>query len=292
MAIDVCSEISSPGVLSPRISFSHDLKGSGDAVPVEEDDRSRHERLDRSLLDSDFDFDFCVGASSFVLELCPADELFSDGKILPGEIRRDRVVTADHHSCRQIPSSHPPPPPPPPFRTPISSAAFTEKKSLKELLSDSFDDSDDYDDDDEEDEKPPPKPFWQFKRSCSLNCDVAKSGGLIRSSLQFLSRSNSTGSAPNPKDKFATKDNQRQNLQKQPSISSRRSSSESYQSSFGMPFSYTWPQSQKPPTKKRHGHGVRVNPVLNFQPHITIGTVSLFGLGSLFCNGKVRKKKK
>lgn len=289
MAIDVCSEISSPGLLSPRISFSHDLKECGDAVPVEEDDRSRRERLDRSLLDSDFDF--CVGgASSFVLELSSADELFSDGKILPGEIRRDRVVTADRNNCRRIPSSRPPPPP---SGTPISSAAFTEKKSLKELLSDSFDDDDD---DDEGDEKPPPKPFWQFKRSSSLNCDVAKSRGLIRS-LQFLSRSNSTGSVPNPKDKFAAKDNPRQNLQKQPSISSRRSpSSESYQSSFGMPFSYgPPPQSQKPPTttmKKRYGPGVRVNPVLNFQPHITIGTVSLFGLGSLFCNGKVRKKKK
>ncbi|KAI3433212.1 uncharacterized protein J3R85_007108 [Psidium guajava] len=279
MAIDVCAEISSPGLLSPRISFSHDLKGCGDAVPVE-DDRSRRERLDRLLLDSDFDF--CVGASSFVFELCPADELFSDGKILPGEIRRDRVATADHNNCRRIPSSHRPRPPPP----------SAEKKSLKELLSDSFDDSDDYDDD-EGDEKPPAKPFWQFKRSCSLNCDVAKSGGLIRSSLQFLSRSNSTGSVPNPKDKFAAKDNQRQNLQKQPSMSSRRSSSEPYQSSFGMPFSNTLPQSQKPPAKKkRYGHGVRVNPVLNFQPHITIGTVSLFGLGSLFCNGKVRKKKK
>lgn len=283
MAIDVCSEISSPGLLSPRISFSHDLRECGDAVPVEDDGINR-ERLDRSLLDSDFDF--CVGGSSFVLELSSADELFSDGKILPGEIRSDRVVTADHNNCRRIPSSHPPPPPS--GTPPISSAAFTEKKSLKELLSYSFDDDED---DDEVDEKPPPKPFWQFKRSSSLNCDVAKSRGLI-GSLQFLSRSNSTGSVLNPKDKSAAKDNQRQNLQKQPSISSRRSSSDSYQSPFSMPFSYSSSQSQKPPMKKRYGHGVRVNPVLNFQPHITIGTVSLFGLGSLFCNGKVRKKKK
>lgn len=292
MAIDVCSEISSPGLLSPRISFSHDLKECGDAVPVEGDDRGRRERLDRSLLDPDFDF--CVGASSFVLELSSADELFSDGKILPGEIRRVRGVSADQSNCRRMPPSRSPPfpPPPPPSGTPVSSAAFTEKKSLKELLSDSFDDDDDDDDgNDEGDEKPPPKPFWQFKRSSSLNCDVAKSKGLIRS-LQFLSRSNSTGSVPNPKDKFPVKDNPRQNLQKQPSISSRRSSSDSYQSSFGMPFSYGPSQSQKPPTKKRYGPGVRVNPVLNFQPHITIGTVSLFGLGSLFCNGKVRKKKK
>lgn len=281
MAIDVCSEISSPGLLSPRISFSHDLKECGDAVPVEED-RGRRERLDRSLLDSDFDF--CVGGSSFVLELSSADELFSDGKILPGEIRRDRVVTADHSNRRQMPSSHTPPPP---SGAPMSSAAFTEKKSLKEFLSYSFDDEDD-----EDDGKPPPKPFWQFKRSSSLNCDATKSRGLIRS-LQFLSRSNSTGSVPNPKDKFAAKDSRRQNLQKQPSISSRRSSSsESYPPSFGMPFSFGSSQSQKPQTKKRYGHGVRVNPVLNFQPHITIGTVSLFGLGSLFCSGKVRKKKK
>ncbi|KAL3746435.1 hypothetical protein ACJRO7_015399 [Eucalyptus globulus] len=183
----------------------------------------------------DSDFDFCVGGSSFVLQLSSAGELFSDGKILPDEIRRDRVATADHSNCL---------------------AAFTEKRSLKELLSDSFDD------DDKGDEKPLPKPFWQFK-------------GLIRS-LQFLSRSNSTGSVPNPKDKFASKDNPRQNLQKQPSISSQRWSSESYQSSFGMP-------SEAPDDEQTR----QTQP-----PHQTIRRVSLFGLVSIFCNGKVRKKKR
>ncbi|KAK3438034.1 hypothetical protein EUGRSUZ_C02676 [Eucalyptus grandis] len=133
----------------------------------------------------DSESDFCVGVSSFVLQLSSADELFSDGKILPDEIRRDGVGMRSR--CPSHPGS-----------------------------------------------------------SSALNCDVAKSRGLIRL-LQFLSRSNSTGSVPNPKDKFASKDNPRQNLQKQPSISSQRWSSE---------------------------------------------TVSLFGLGSLFCDGKVRKKKK
>ncbi|KAK3438078.1 hypothetical protein EUGRSUZ_C02692 [Eucalyptus grandis] len=73
VAIDVWSEISSPSLLSPQISFSHDLKEYSDVVPVEEDDCGRGETLDRLLLD--FDFDIYVGASSFVLKLSSVDEI-------------------------------------------------------------------------------------------------------------------------------------------------------------------------------------------------------------------------
>ncbi|KAL3746433.1 hypothetical protein ACJRO7_015397 [Eucalyptus globulus] len=184
----------------------------------------------------DSDSDFCVGVSSFVLQLSSADELFSDGKILPDEIRRDGVVTADHSNC--LPNT---------------------------LVSSSFSiwDSDFY------------RCPSHSGNSSALNCDVAKSRGPIRL-LQFLSRSNSTGSVPNPKDKFASKDNPRQNLHKQPSILDQRWSSESYQSSFGMP-------SEAPDDEQTR----QTQP-----PHQTIRTVSSFGLVSLFCNGKVKKKKK
>lgn len=252
MAIDVCSEISSAGI-SPRISFSHDLNQT-DVLPNE--DHHRHRRSDLTLLDSSSDFVFCIG-SSFVQELSPADELFSDGKIRAKEIKQN-VTNPD-----EIRGSEP-----------VSSCTVnTEKKRLKEFLSSSFDV--------EEIEKPPSKSFWQFKRSSSLNCDSSRSRSLIRS-LHFLSRSNSTGSAPNSKPTPLSKETQKPHLQKQPSVSSRRSSSASCSSTYY----YSYSSSQRP-------NGVRISPVLNLPPpYISKVTVSFFGFGSLFCNGKVKKKKK
>ncbi|GLT73549.1 hypothetical protein SLA2020_454000 [Shorea laevis] len=221
MAIDVCSEISSAGI-SPRISFSHDLNQT-DVLPNE--DHHRHRRSDLTLLDSSSDFVFCIG-SSFVQELSPADELFSDGKIRAKEIKQN-VTNPD-----EIRGSEP-----------VSSCTF--------------------------------------KRSSSLNCDSSRSRSLIRS-LHFLSRSNSTGSAPNSKPTPLSKETQKPHLQKQPSVSSRRSSSASCSSTYY----YSYSSSQRP-------NGVRISPVLNLPPpYISKVTVSFFGFGSLFCNGKVKKKKK
>ncbi|KAL9456766.1 hypothetical protein AB3S75_005903 [Citrus x aurantiifolia] len=70
------------------------------------------------------------------------------------------------------------------------------------------------------------------------------------------------------------------------------SSSSSYSGTY-----YYSSSTQKPPLKKcgsYNGHnGVRISPVLNIPPpFISNATVSLFGFGSLFCNGKVKKKKR
>ncbi|XP_022971829.1 uncharacterized protein LOC111470497 isoform X2 [Cucurbita maxima] len=253
MAIEVCSEISSVGI-SPRISFSHDLN-QADSLPSSSD--CNRGRLDLSLLESDFDF--CIG-NLLLQDLSSADELFCNGKILPVEIKKsiepNREVSKPNQST--------PPIPPDPPRSSVSS----EKKSLKELLSASFD----------AEEKPQSKSFWQFKRSSSLNCESSKSRGLIRS-LHFLSRSNSTGSALN--------------LQKQPSISSRKSSVSSCSNSY-----FANSCSQKPSTRRNfganNGNGVRImSPLLNLPPpYISKVTVSFFGFGSLFCNGKNKKKNK
>ncbi|KAK4409620.1 hypothetical protein Sango_0035000 [Sesamum angolense] len=72
----------------------------------------------------------------------------------------------------------------------------TMKKRLIEFLSCSSDA--------DEEDKPLPRSFWQFGRSSSLNCDSGRSNGLLRS-LQFLTRSSSTGSAPNQKPKVIQK---------------------------------------------------------------------------------------
>ncbi|XP_021896123.1 uncharacterized protein LOC110813346 [Carica papaya] len=167
------------------------------------------------------------------------------------------------------------------FETPGSSLAEirTEKKRLKEFLL-----TGDFDDDDDDDNKSSSKPFWQFKRSSSLNCERIRTRGLIRS-LQFLSRSNSTGSVPIPKQTQT----QKPNFQKQ----TRKS-----KSSVGNGY-FMYSSSQKPPLKNgcgAYGNGVNgISPVLNFPPappFISNATERLFGFGSSLCNGKARKKKK
>ncbi|XP_027099293.1 uncharacterized protein [Coffea arabica] len=61
----------------------------------------------------------------------------------------------------------------------------------------------------EEEKKPSSGPFWQFQRSSSLNYDNRRNNTLIRS-LHFLSLSNCTSSAPNPKPSMIPKVMQKQ----------------------------------------------------------------------------------
>ncbi|XP_071696190.1 uncharacterized protein [Rutidosis leptorrhynchoides] len=80
MAIDLYSENSNTGnniTMSPRISFSHDLSNT-DTVPVEQFLRSI------SSSSSTVDFNFCVQQN---LDHHHADELFSNGKMIPIQIK-------------------------------------------------------------------------------------------------------------------------------------------------------------------------------------------------------------
>lgn len=233
MAVDVCSE-----VVSPRISFSHDLKEL-DFVPIETHTHHLH-------LNPTIDFDFCVAQN---LHLSSADELFADGKILPVQIK----------------TTHTPP-----------DTTF-KKKRLIEFLSTAADD------DEEEEEKPVAKPFWQFRRSSSVNCDHGGrgNGGLLRS-LQFLTRSNSTGSVPNPKPSGMSKVMQKQNSLKEAPINRR----------MNQYYHYNKPCLRKS-SSRSNGNGVRISPVLNIPPtYIARGSVSLFGIGSFFSSKKSKKKRK
>ncbi|KAK3026678.1 hypothetical protein RJ639_040705 [Escallonia herrerae] len=211
-------------------------------------------RSDSSGSNSTIDFDFCI-TSTFAQEFPSADELFANGKILPIQIKKGNEIRAP------------------------------AKKRLKEFLSCSPDMEE------EEKEKPASKPsFWQFRRSTSLNCDNGSGRGFIRA-LQSLSRSNSTGSAPNAKQNVVPKAFRRQDSRRQPSFASSNPSSSPlcrYQSCNS---------SKKPPLKKScsrsYGNGVRVSPVLNIPAAcISMGSGSLFGFGLLFCNGKAKKKNK
>ncbi|CAI9096163.1 OLC1v1032247C1 [Oldenlandia corymbosa var. corymbosa] len=315
MAVDVCSEVSSL-VVSPRISFSHDLR---DSDPAE----CRHNNIIRSdaLLLESIDFNFCISSQSFSQEvLSTADELFANGKIRPAEVKKKSAIpkpkkeaTLEQNFRSKPISSH--------LRrdtsvksqkaekTEAPQNSITKKKSLKEFLSLNLESDTEVEEEEEgEEKKPSPasatKTFWQFRRSSSLNFDSCRSNTLIRS-LHFLSRSNSTGSAPNPKSSSSSKVMRKQNSQKdhQPSsakrtkssLSSSSTSSSSSSSSNHYFYSNGSGLYRSPSRKNYHqGNGVRISPVLNI-PHACIskGTVSsLFGLGSLFCNGKSKNKKK
>ncbi|CAK9150692.1 unnamed protein product [Ilex paraguariensis] len=252
MAIELCSE-NSGLVMSPRISFSHDLSQS-DVVPVE--------YLTRSSSSSSIDFDFCVFRESFDQESSSADELFSDGMILPFEIKK-KISPQNHATKSPPPPSLPHPSPPLPHPSPPSPRQGTHDRldigtNTNETKMASS----------ESEEKQNSKSFWRFKRSSSLNCGSGYGGGLCP--LPLLSRSNSTGSAQSVKRSSFSKEsaNHKQHSQKIPWAASVKQSQSSSSTGY-----------QKPPLKKgygSYGHGVRINPVLN------VPTANLFGLGSIF----------
>ncbi|KAG6384277.1 hypothetical protein SASPL_155922 [Salvia splendens] len=166
MAVEVFPD-SPSAEISPRISFSHDLRN--DAIPIE--------HYVPSSSSSTIDFDFCVFRESFDHESSSADELFSDGKILPIEIKR--------RSSPSILRSAAPPLPPPPRMNPTISGS--EKQNPRPATTTTS--------------------FWRFKRSASLNCGSGYARTLCP--LPLLSRSNSTGSTASVK-----RSNQKQNFQK------------------------------------------------------------------------------
>lgn len=295
MAIDICSEISSLSI-SPRISFSHDLN------QLDQQDHHYHhqngQHFDRNNPVSDFDFCVLKNDSNFIFEFPSADELFSDGKILPVEIK-----TTSHH------------------QKPVDLAQQNDNSTkkivqLKELLSLSYDtdeeeerevnDNNDTNNsnnnsDDKKSSRINYMSFWKFRRSNSLNLEKIKS-------LHFISRSNSTGS---------TQPTRKPILQKQKSASASSSSSSKAKnrneykrsSSFSSFHNHRnsnnveLSSSKSYPRKGNNGNNnicgsqyygnTRVSPILNLpQPYISRVTISFFGFGSLFCNGKVKNKKK
>ncbi|KAI6674216.1 hypothetical protein NL676_002122 [Syzygium grande] len=254
----MCSEISSP----PRMSFSYDA-GPRDITTMES---IKAESGSFCLSDRNSDFEFSI-CQSFDYESSSADELFANGMILPVQIQQRNNTATPNGTSKNEGEAHPssllrPIPYPP-------SDVTKKKASIKEIAVSSLD----------SEEKPISKSFWGFRRSSSLNSEGVQKKSLI-CSFPLLSRSNSTGSAPNPK----------KAPQKQPSITLRKSSSTSSSSSSNVNS-----RPQKPPLKKNshgtyNGHRVRVSPVLNVPtPSISKGTANFLGLGSFLGNGKDKK---
>ncbi|XVF12295.1 hypothetical protein REPUB_Repub08aG0103600 [Reevesia pubescens] len=255
---------------SPRVSFSHDL-GQADHLPVQLNDSRRDTMLLELESCSDFEFNIC--SSSLEQESSSADELFANGMILPVRLQEKQAV----QKC-ELPALVSLPP-----RPKLSTAEDLKKESIRQIMPVILNPG-------LEEIKPQPKSFWGFKRSSSLNCDIKKS---LIFSLPLLSRSNSTGSVPNPKRSSSIKDSNKHSSQKFSSISMTKPSS----SSTCCSSCNTYQFQQKPPLKKNHGnsycHGVRTSPVLNVPPpYISKGTANLFGLGSFLRNGKDKKSRK
>lgn len=283
MAIEFCT--------SPRISFSHDLiqsdgQGCGSSgIPAD------CHRSDSTLLDPSPDFDFFAFGRP-EQESFPADELFSDGKLLPLQLKRLEIPVSAPESNVE------PPPPPIPPPSPLSDR---KKESLRDIMAAERPDGTE---NSETAEKPKPevsRSFWRFRRSISFN--GGNSGhkyGSIWGSFQILSRSKSTGSVdPTPKNSHPKETHfpKSSSVKKPPSTSSNSKSlppSPSHSPSSPL---------QKPPLKKtvsagrtRYGscgNGVRISPILNVPPpYISKGTASLFGFGYLLSPRKDRKLKK
>lgn len=250
MSLELFSENCSSSV-SPRISFSHDFSQT-DVIPVEQ----HPFKSNSSAFNSTIDFNFHVTQSLELDESSSAEELFSDGRILPTQVKRKNIPPLKQTTQLTI-AQHPPFHPPSYSKNP-------KKESLKDL-------------NDEVCDKQSSKSFWNFKRSSSCGSGYGRS----LCPLPLLSRSNSTGSnSSGSKRNSISKEgiHIKQNSQKH---SSTRLSHSSGSNSY-----------QKPPLNyKSHGshHGnncVRVNPVLN------VPTGNLFGLGSIFSNNRDKSKKK
>jgi hypothetical protein len=146
----MCSEIS-----SPRFYFSNDAS------------TMKHSRK-TLLLESNPDFEF-ITSTSIEFETSSADELFSNGVILPLQIQYNKKnITTSYKE--QFPYTN--------LRPPRPFSTKTKKENIIREVQETN------------------TSFWGSKRSRSLNCDTNKN--LVCFSPP-LPRSHSTGSAPNIK---------------------------------------------------------------------------------------------
>jgi hypothetical protein len=262
MVVEIFSENCGVVAMSPRISFSHDFSQQG-VIPIE-----KHPlRSNSSGLNSSMDFDFCVNENS-ELESSSADELFSDGIILPTEIKKKK---------KNIPLKETPIQPtisqnyalPPLYANGSKNSKKMSTKDVKELnINDEVD---------EKHSSNSNKSFWGFKRSSSCGSGYARS----LCPLPLLSKSNSTGSSTSVKSMQISKEgsNVKQNSKKNSSITR---SSHSIGSN----------NQQKPPLKRSYGgaygngNSIRVSPILN------VPYSNLFGFASIFSNNRDKSKKK
>ncbi|XP_068334217.1 uncharacterized protein [Pyrus communis] len=264
MAVELYSDNpSSVEVMSPRISFSYDLCQSDVAAVEQQNHPLRSNSLSSRSMNSSMEFDFCV-SDSFEQESSSADELFSDGKMIPTEIKKK-----SSHQPKQLDQIMPP----------LLTAPATNQRDPKittakksKIMTNSSSSG-------EGDQKQSSKSFWGFKRSSSCGSGY----GRTLCPLQLLPRSNSTGSSSSAKRSLFLKEGQNQKQNSHKSASKKPSSSQ-YSSA---PMS----NYQKPPLKKGQ-YGSYGGNAVPFSPVLNIPTANMFGFGSIFPNGKDKTRKK
>lgn len=261
MALEFCSENCEASSVSPRISFSHDISQS-DVIPVEQQQQHPF-GSNSSGLNSSIEFDFCV-SESFELDSSSADELFSDGRILPTQVKKKNPPLK-----KTLQLAPHPPLLPPSYATTCNNASSSTSKNLK--IEENYKESKFLND--EVCDKQSSKSFWSFKRSSSCGSVYGRS----LCPFPLLSRSNSTGSNTSVKRSPMSKEGANIKKNSQKHSPSRFSPS--------LPNNY-----QRPPLNKSHGsygnNSVRVSPILN------VPSANLFGLGSIFSNNRYKSKKK
>ncbi|CAJ2676136.1 unnamed protein product [Trifolium pratense] len=151
----MCSEIS-----SPRFYFSNDVSTM----------KNSRETL---LLESNPDFEF-ITSTSIEFETSSADELFSNGVILPLQIQDNKKNITTSYKEQSPPYTN--------LRPPRPFSTKTKKENIIREV--------------QETNNTETSSFWGSKRSRSLNCETNK---IFVSSSTPLPRSHSTGSAPNLK---------------------------------------------------------------------------------------------
>ncbi|CAJ1936864.1 unnamed protein product [Sphenostylis stenocarpa] len=247
--VTMCSEI-----VPSRFSFSHDVS----ELPRKQD----VSRKDTMLLESNPDFEF-ITCRSLEFESSSADELFSNGVILPIQMQQKRNTTRKHTLYGEAPYMRLPPLPCSPRVDKMKKESFREVVDVSAGCCD---------------KKTHSTSFWGFSRSKSLSCDTKKS---FMCYSPPLSRSNSTGSvSPLPKRVSST----RQHSAAKPQSSSSSSTLNLY-------------PVQRSRSGKSYGgsyaNGLRISPVLNLPtPCISKASASLFGLGSFLRIGRAKKSKK
>ncbi|XP_057760950.1 uncharacterized protein LOC130981377 [Arachis stenosperma] len=244
----------------PRLSLSNDDVAQLHVLPMKQNSQEVPCKNTTTMLlnndddddDSNSEFEFITTSNNiFEFESSSADELFSNGVILPIQIQERKTATNNAARKHMINLQHHtkllPPRPSSSFHT--SNDQMKKETIIKELLELSCCE--------ENEEKKN-----GFSRSKSLNCETKKS---LICSLPLLSRSNSTGSVKNNQKRMSSLNNK------------SSSSSDSWSCSS---LNYLFPVQKSAASGKIYGHGgsIRISPVLNVPtPYVSKGSSNLFG---------------
>lgn len=222
-------------MVSPRLSFSHDIPQT-QLLPSLSSSSSSHESNDSPPVITDFDFDFTTSLEISTQEPCSADELFSDGKILPLPLKQkpQSVMTT---------------------RTSTSTSTRTNVKqntTLKEIIDDDDNNEEEEDQQKKETER---KPFWMFGRSGSVGSNRTTSIATTATSTTTTTKQKNNNICPFRRSRSAgcstvkTRNKNYTNYNYKNTFRPMESNSKIYYYS-GMK---SW----------SHGDGVRINPVIN-----------------------------